>query len=339
VSGSGGFAGNATFSGTYEPGTSADRIAFRGNATFADSATLVVEVGGLIAGREFDQLEIDGVAQLGGTLRVVTLDLGNDYQYALLDRFQVLQFASATGAFGDFEGLDLGGGLRLEAVLESDHLDLVVIPASWQNFDNPYDVDDDGWVKPLDVLTLINDINRFGARRLPEISSRTVMPAPYLDVNGDGLVSPQDVLIVINDINAHSNQAGGEAEAAVLPQQAVSPAGRAILSAGWDPLPVGTQAVHQTGFGPVPVADAAVQHGVSAPTAPAYRRFAGPGPEEARDARSRQPSGTKRLPLFEDLPDPWDLEDALSDFAADIAEVWQADRSGRDLVFRLSRSP
>jgi len=102
--------------------------------------------------------------------------------------------------------------VRFEPILESSHLELVVIPASWQNYDNRFDVNNDTHVTALDVLQLINDINRSGSRRLREISSKTVMPAPFLDVTGDDHITPSDVLSVINYINAHSGSASGSGE-------------------------------------------------------------------------------------------------------------------------------
>ena len=61
------------------------------------------------------------------------------------------------------------------------------------------DVDGDGTVSPLDVLTLVNAIN--GQREMP-LSKYTPGKAPFLDVNGDGGMSPLDILTVINAINS-----------------------------------------------------------------------------------------------------------------------------------------
>jgi sulfatase modifying factor 1 len=76
--------------------------------------------------------------------------------------------------------------------------------SDWQNPANHYDVNNDGCVSPLDVLTLISEINTGGARTLAE-----PRPAgsPFVDVNGDGALSAMDVLLVINYLNAHSGAA------------------------------------------------------------------------------------------------------------------------------------
>ncbi|MCU0983010.1 MAG: dockerin type I domain-containing protein [Pirellulaceae bacterium] len=86
-------------------------------------------------------------------------------------------------------------------------------PAPWEYRPNRSDVDASGFVAPLDVLRLINEINRSGSRRLPPPPSWQESPPPYFDVNGDNWLTPADVLAVINEINSRSN-AAGEAEAA-----------------------------------------------------------------------------------------------------------------------------
>jgi hypothetical protein len=84
----------------------------------------------------------------------------------------------------------------------------------WQNPLNPRDVDNSGFVVPLDVLIVINELNnpkfRDESGRLP-LPPPEGSPPPYLDVNGDAHVTPLDALIVINFVNNPSN---GEGEAA-----------------------------------------------------------------------------------------------------------------------------
>ena len=79
------------------------------------------------------------------------------------------------------------------------------------NLTNPFDVNDDGIVSPIDVLILINSINQSGCRLLSnasgigtsgegasgEVGSRRF----YMDVDGDNFLSPLDVLLVINELN------------------------------------------------------------------------------------------------------------------------------------------
>lgn len=93
----------------------------------------------------------------------------------------------------------------------------------WQNPDNAADVNADGDVTPVDVLTVINHINSVGSGRpslLPDGTSGALL---YLDVTGDDEVSPVDVLAVINYINSH----------AAAGQQPMQAAAGASIDADW----------------------------------------------------------------------------------------------------------
>jgi hypothetical protein len=78
----------------------------------------------------------------------------------------------------------------------------------WMNARNPFDVNDNNVVQPLDALIVINDLNRNGPRSL-----KTTDPTfPFLDVNGDLSVSPIDALQIINFLNRQPSSGGGEGE-------------------------------------------------------------------------------------------------------------------------------
>jgi sugar lactone lactonase YvrE len=68
---------------------------------------------------------------------------------------------------------------------------------------NPYDVNGDGAVIPIDVLLVINELN--SPSYTDPISGRIVGPppanAPFPDVNDDGFLSPLDALLIINRLN------------------------------------------------------------------------------------------------------------------------------------------
>jgi hypothetical protein len=76
---------------------------------------------------------------------------------------------------------------------------------AWQNPRHPCDITDDAKITPVDVLTLINDINAHGSRDLTGASPPTPAPPPFLDPSGDNGLSPVDVLVVINYINSHGS--------------------------------------------------------------------------------------------------------------------------------------
>lgn len=67
----------------------------------------------------------------------------------------------------------------------------------WQNPTNHLDVNNDGWVTPIDVLQIINSLNLLGAR----VFGPNESAPPYLDTSGDGQLAPGDALIVINELN------------------------------------------------------------------------------------------------------------------------------------------
>lgn len=71
-------------------------------------------------------------------------------------------------------------------------------PAFWTNPVNPFDVNNNGDVDPLDVLAIINEINRNGTRAL---NPNFDLALPFVDVNRNGQIDPLDVLAVINEIN------------------------------------------------------------------------------------------------------------------------------------------
>lgn len=75
-----------------------------------------------------------------------------------------------------------------------------VLAGLWQASPNPLDVDASGFVEPLDVLLVVNDINQNGTRELPATKPQD-FSGPLCDVNGDGLLGALDVLLIVNAIN------------------------------------------------------------------------------------------------------------------------------------------
>lgn len=93
-------------------------------------------------------------------------------------------------------------GLAEDGEVEDHQIELRANP--WRNPLNGLDVDQSGFVVPLDALLLINDLNRNGARRLPNPPVPPFVPPPFLDTNGDGFATALDVLAVINRLNLAS---------------------------------------------------------------------------------------------------------------------------------------
>jgi hypothetical protein len=95
-------------------------------------------------------------------------------------------------------------------------------PTPWKNDTNPMDVNRDGGVDALDVLSVINMINS-GISRLPVPRDGSSLATGYVDVDGDGQVTPLDVLAIVNIINAPNKRLSGEGEgsSALSPRVAI----------------------------------------------------------------------------------------------------------------------
>ncbi len=75
------------------------------------------------------------------------------------------------------------------------------------NYMNPYDVNGNGLVSPLDALLVINELERLHGssntvNSLVLGATAAATPTFYWDTTGDGTVSPLDVLVVINQLNS-----------------------------------------------------------------------------------------------------------------------------------------
>jgi hypothetical protein len=110
--------------------------------------------------------------------------------------------------------------LRLLLTDETDNsllraVDLSVLENQypWQNPTNAFDVNGDFYLSGIDVLIVINDLNRNGARKL---SQQVGFGEYFLDSSGDGFLSALDALVIINQINSSR----GEAESSVQSQGA-----------------------------------------------------------------------------------------------------------------------
>jgi hypothetical protein len=84
---------------------------------------------------------------------------------------------------------------------------------------NAYDVNNDGFVSPIDVLILVNSMNTGSSGLLPtgaiSANGESGTVKYFLDVNADNYLSPLDALMVINHLNDR-NIGGAEGEAAPL---------------------------------------------------------------------------------------------------------------------------
>ena len=87
------------------PGTSPGKITITGDYTQTADGVLEIEIGGNTPGAGYDQLEIGGAANLGGTLNVKLI---NGYQPRKGDVFTIIAPASFSGAFAQINAEGFG---------------------------------------------------------------------------------------------------------------------------------------------------------------------------------------------------------------------------------------
>ncbi|MFM7070270.1 MAG: GEVED domain-containing protein, partial [Planctomycetota bacterium] len=140
--------------------------------------------------------------------------------------FNVPATASLGSTYARFRFSSTGGLNATGAAADGEVEDYQVVIGGppWQNPTRAMDVNNDGFVSPIDVLLVINFINNYqGVSALPNpppfipIAGAPIFPDNpgqgqdlFIDVNGDGFVSPIDALQIINAVN--SGQTGGEGE-------------------------------------------------------------------------------------------------------------------------------
>ncbi len=83
-----------------------------------------------------------------------------------------------------------------------------MLASDFTNNFNELDVNNDGFIFPIDALIPINDLNANGARELSSAPAPFV--GPFIDVSGDGVISPIDALRVISELNDRTRIALGE---------------------------------------------------------------------------------------------------------------------------------
>ncbi|MCB0403804.1 MAG: hypothetical protein KDD51_03400 [Bdellovibrionales bacterium] len=95
-------------------------------------------------------------------------------------------------------------GSAVKKAKDQNSTDPVVEERSlWHNWSSAYDINEDGYVTPRDVLNIINTLNLDGERGLPASAYHTGMY--HYDANLDGFVSVIDAYLVMAEINRVSN--------------------------------------------------------------------------------------------------------------------------------------
>jgi hypothetical protein len=157
-----------------------------------------------------------------GAVAVLDEDVGEVYDFSVSDpRFEVVAGvlklkAGVALVFADqsLVPITITATSTIHGDQVSQSLDIQVVRAAppWQNRAWALDVNEDGQLTPLDVLMVINALNRLGVAPLdrpPPVGSST-----FVDVNGDRVLTPLDALMLINALNRQDmpgNGSGGPA--------------------------------------------------------------------------------------------------------------------------------
>ena len=153
--------GTANFNGGLSIGASPAEVSFEGNVALAAANDLTIELGGLLAGSEFDRLVIGGSVDLDGVLAV---ELIGDFVPTAGNTFEIISAADVSGTFA-VESLPELSGLEWDISYGATNVVLSVVSAGL-----PGDYNNDGTVDAADYTvwrdnvgapagTLANDPN------------------------------------------------------------------------------------------------------------------------------------------------------------------------------------
>ncbi len=127
TTGTGTLAGNVLNAGEMRPGASPGAISVTGDYTETATALLTLEIGGYVAGDEFDQLNVGGLATWAGTLALSVLE---PFEPAFGDTFTLLTHTGYAGDFSLYAGLELPSFLEFVPVATTSATTFVVSVAA-----------------------------------------------------------------------------------------------------------------------------------------------------------------------------------------------------------------
>jgi hypothetical protein len=173
-----------------------------------DSATFTVDLTGITAGLgETQPLAVTVENDNSDLFSNVALD------YLSADSTGSIHLTPTTSASGTATftltvtdgGLDNDLSTTADNATVSEVFDVSITPAfPWHNYNLPLDVNGDNAVSPIDVLIIIQEINRNGSYELP--TPRSEIIPPFYDVDRDGWITPSDALQIINYLNFNEHQ-------------------------------------------------------------------------------------------------------------------------------------
>ncbi len=123
-SGPGSVQGDLTNAASLDLGIATGTLNVTGNFTQTPTGALTVALGGTSPSKQYDQVIVNGTANLGGTLDI---KLVNGFGTAIGQTFTVLSFAGENGNFSTTSGLSVGGQAILNPILNPTNLTLQAI--------------------------------------------------------------------------------------------------------------------------------------------------------------------------------------------------------------------
>jgi len=142
--GTGTIAGNViNTDGAIHPGDSAGKLTINGSFTQTGEADLYIQMGGSVAGTDYDQLAVSGAANLGGYLN---LGVFETYTPTLGDAFTIMTYGSRAGTFDRIFGWNFEDGTFLSIAYNPNDITIqmkLLYPGD-ANLDGQVDVGDLG---------------------------------------------------------------------------------------------------------------------------------------------------------------------------------------------------
>jgi hypothetical protein len=173
-----------------------------------DSATFTIDLAGITAGPgETQPLAISLENNNTDIFSTIALDYLSDDSTGTIN----LTPANSASGTSTFTLTVTDGGLDNDLATTADNesiteaFDVSVTPAfPWHNYDLPLDVNGDNATSPIDVLIIIQELNRNGSYELP--TPRSGLEPPFYDVDRNGWITPSDALQIINYLNFNEHQ-------------------------------------------------------------------------------------------------------------------------------------
>ncbi len=177
---------HVTVSGTDAPGYAGPTAVSRGSVDYAGE--LIIEIAGLTAGTEHDQINHSAAVGLGGEL---TVELINGFEPSPGDSFTILTYGSRFGQFDTLSLPTLDAGLQWNVDYGTSAVTLVVVEGGEQALG---DLNCDGWVNNGDIDAFVLALS-FPEQYANEYPGCDIALG---DINDDGWVNNGDIDAFVN---------------------------------------------------------------------------------------------------------------------------------------------